>query len=82
MRMEMKESFLSKFFLATIPAIVIAFATNIITKRQAAIDLAVAYYLPVNQRINFNGKILDDGRIISGTSTDPQGLVSAISLHR
>ena len=49
---------------------------------QAAIDLDVAYYMPVNQRINFNGRILDDGRIITGTSTDPQGMVSAISLRR
>jgi hypothetical protein len=49
---------------------------------QASIDLDVAYYLPVNQRINFNGKILNGGKIITGTSTDPQGLVSAISLHR
>jgi hypothetical protein len=49
---------------------------------QGTIDLDVAYYMPVNQRVQFNGQILNDGRTITGTSTDPQGVVSAVSLHR
>jgi hypothetical protein len=49
---------------------------------QGTIDLDVAFYLPVNQRMKFAGQVLDDGRIIAGTTTDPQGTVSAISLQR
>jgi hypothetical protein len=44
--------------------------------------LNVAFYLPVNQLMRFNGQVLGDGRTITGTSTDPNGTVSAISLHR
>lgn len=49
---------------------------------QGTVDLDVAFFLPVNQRMQFSGQVLDDGRIIAGTTTDPQGTVSAISLQR
>jgi hypothetical protein len=49
---------------------------------QGDINLNVAFYLPVNQLMRFNGQVLGDGRTITGTSTDPNGTVSAISLHR
>lgn len=49
---------------------------------QGTVDTDVLFYLPINVSMKFNGQLLDHGRVIAGTLTDPQGEVTAVSLSR